>query len=135
MADSLFCYGTLRSSAVIDAVLGMELEGENGFLADYALYRFSKVLYPGIVEQSGGRVEGVVYHGIFSELLNELDQYEGRQYVRQIHEITLENGTVCPAHVYITRQEFLPELTSEPWDYNTFIEKGLLVKYLQYLSS
>jgi gamma-glutamylcyclotransferase (GGCT)/AIG2-like uncharacterized protein YtfP len=46
------------------------------------------------------RVKGDVFEGVTEQLLERLDRYEGQEYVRQLAEVTMEDGRSVTAYFY-----------------------------------
>lgn len=123
-AKALYVYGTLQVPAIFRQIVGRALTGEPATLEGYARYRVQSRVYPAIVEQAGGRVEGLVYAGLSSTELAHLDLYEGDLYERRVVELTRQ-GVGTLAHVYVLRAGQHHLLSSEAWDLEAFTRDHL----------
>lgn len=123
--ESLFCYGTLQSPLVMKAVTGNAYDGQEATLLDWARYRVEKTEYPGIIQEQGQRVTGKLYWGIDEEALEKLDAFEGDKYERVVVPITLADGSVKNAWAYAFKDEYLNLLSSDPWEFDRFLQNGL----------
>lgn len=86
----VFVYGTLRSGGVAAGLIdGVRIPAE---LADHALYGRTHP-YPFVVRRHGGTVHGEVVD-ISTDRLNELDEYEGDEYVRVARTVRTDHGDV-----------------------------------------
>jgi gamma-glutamylcyclotransferase (GGCT)/AIG2-like uncharacterized protein YtfP len=124
--DRLFVYGTLRRGAENEFAQLMEKSAR--FLSQACIRGrlFRVAHYPGLgaPEDRNDWVKGDVFEGVTAEMLQRLDDYEGPEYVRQLAEITLENGSHVAAFVYLYA---LPTEGLEliPFgDWNEFISKS-----------
>ncbi|MBM9511314.1 gamma-glutamylcyclotransferase family protein [Desulfogranum marinum] len=123
--EALFCYGTLQSPLVMKAVTGTAYDGTEAILHDWARYRVEKTEYPGIRVEDGGAVFGKLYWGIDEEAFVQLDAFEGDKYERLVVPITLPDGTVQDAWAYAFKNEYLNLLSTDPWDFDRFMQNGL----------
>lgn len=100
--DRLFVYGTLRPGcqnqhaerlAKSARHIGLaSMSGRLQWLGEYL------ALTPSTCKQD--RVPGDVFEGVTPELFERLDEYEGTEYLRQIGEVTMEDGRTLPAYFY-----------------------------------
>lgn len=86
----VFVYGTLRSGGVAEGLIdGVRRPAE---LGDHALYGRTHP-YPFVVPRQGETVHGEVVD-IATDLLDELDEYEGDEYVRVERTVHTDLGSV-----------------------------------------
>ncbi len=123
--ETLFCYGTLQSPLVMKAVAGKAYDGTEAMLADWARYRVEQTEYPGIRVENGATVSGKLYWGIDEGVLVKFDAFEGDKYRRVIVPITLPDGTIQDAWAYAFKDEYLNLLSTDPWDFDRFMQNGL----------
>ena len=132
-SDLLFVYGTLRKGA--NHPMYNFLMKNSSFLAEASINGRLYLIdyYPGLVlsKNNSETVLGEVYRLFEPErLLQELDEYEecgvnyldSAEYKREIHEITLADGTKCLAWLYLYIQ---------PVEQLMLIESGDFISYLQ----
>lgn len=129
---ALYVYGTLQVPAIFQQIVGRALRAVPATLEGYARYRVQARVYPAIVEQAGGRVEGLVYGGLSSAELERLDLYEGDLYERRVVDLS-KGGVFIQAHVYVLRVDQHHLLSSDAWDLDTFT-RDHLKDYLSQIS-
>lgn len=122
---SLFCYGTLQSPLVMKAVTGKAYEGQEATLQNWGRYRVERTEYPGIREENNSSVCGKVYWRIDEEDMEKLDAFEGDKYQRVKVPVVLSDGTVADAWAYAFKEEYAKHLSSDPWDFDRFMQNGL----------
>lgn len=115
---ALFFFGTLLEPLVLSLVTGLAITG--GDLAPASLAGFRRVRvrgksYPTLVAAPADRVVGAVWRGRHPEAIARLNAYEGEGYRGELHRVTLDDGSVLTAWVYLTRPELL-EPSEESWD-------------------
>ena len=118
-AHALYVYGTLQVPAIFEQIVGRRLKAEPATLEGYARYRVQARVYPAIVEQIGGRVDGLVYAGLSSTELARLDLYE-----RRVVDLSRQ-GVEIQAHVYVLRAGQHHLLSPDAWDLDTFTRDHL----------
>lgn len=106
------------------AVTGQRFNRTPGFLPDYRRRAVKGEVYPGILPELGGVVEGIVYRNLPETAWARLDVFEGEIYQRQIVGVTLTNGTPVEAHTYVVRPEFENRLDTREWDFKKFLQSG-----------
>lgn len=110
MKEKLFVYGTLgpgRPNAhILKAVGGTWDEGvirgnlrEEGWGAELG--------YPGLeLDALGGEIDGFIFTSEkLAEHWQSLDEFEGEAYQRVLSKVTLKDGTIVEANVYILYSE------------------------------
>ena len=127
MPDQLFCYGTLCIGEIMRRVSGALPASTAATLANHACYALVGLAYPAILPQKGGRVSGVLYHGLSRAQLNKLDAYEGVQYRRVRVWVTGENEQRVQAWTYVLQPRYYHRLTDTHWSLDQFRREGLSV--------
>jgi len=101
--DRLFVYGTLRLGHANDHARALA----NGarFLGQALIpgRLFRVAHYPGLTAPASTNewVKGEVFEGVTAEMFQRLDDYEGSDYMRQLAEVTMENGSRVAAYLYL----------------------------------
>lgn len=106
------------------AVTGHRFNRTPGFLRDYWRRAVKGEVYPGILPERGGVVEGIVYLDLPDTAWARLDAFEGEMYQRQIVGVTLTDSTLIEVHTYVVRPEFENRLDSSDWDFEKFLQSG-----------
>ena len=104
--DRLFTYGSLQPGGQNERVLG-SIEGEwqaaavRGFLVDTGWG--AALGYPAIrLDDDGDIVRGLVLTSTeLGDHWERLDEFEGSEDRRVITDVTLDDGRLVPAHVYV----------------------------------
>jgi nudix-type nucleoside diphosphatase (YffH/AdpP family) len=111
MADFFF-YGTLCHAPLLDLVLGRRAVMQTAHLPNHAVYWAKGGAFPLIVEQAGGRADGLLLTGLTEAEAARLDYYEGGfGYLTQDVPVETAAGPVV-ARVYIpTAGTWLPGAT------------------------
>jgi gamma-glutamylcyclotransferase (GGCT)/AIG2-like uncharacterized protein YtfP len=96
-------YGTLRRGSQNAYALAL---AENARFISHArirgrLYRVAH--YPGLVspQSENDWVTGDIFERVNSKMFEQLDDYEGDDYVRQLSQVTMENGQLTSVYVYL----------------------------------
>jgi gamma-glutamylcyclotransferase (GGCT)/AIG2-like uncharacterized protein YtfP len=124
MTKDYFAYGTLMCEDIMLAVTGHRFNRTPGFLRDYRRRAVKGEVYPGILPERDGVVEGIVYRDLPDTAWARLDPFEGEMYQRQIVGVTLADSTPIEAHTYVVRPEFENRLDSSDWDFEKFLQSG-----------
>ncbi|KAB2888783.1 MAG: gamma-glutamylcyclotransferase [Desulfobulbaceae bacterium] len=120
----LFTYGTLMSPDIMARVAGCRLASVPARLAGYRRTLVLDEVYPGIVEDEGCVVDGILYLGAPEEAISRLDAFEGEMYDRREVGVTMEGGETRTVMTYVFRPEYRSRLTDIPWDYQRFLASG-----------
>ncbi len=126
----LFAYGTLRCTEVVRAVLGWQPRGARVLAAGYGVYYLKGECFPGLVQECGSCVEGIVYEGLCRKDWARLDEYECESfYQRRIVQVSdPDPGFSCSPGVqaYVVDPEMASAVLSPIWwDYTDFVQKHL----------
>ncbi len=97
---------------------------ETGWLNDYARYLVKNQSFPGLVYEPGACTEGTLYHELKPRHLKRLDAYEGLLYSRERLSIETEDGSPCPALVYVIPEQKRSILSSRSWDKDSFARQS-----------
>ena len=117
--SSLFAYGTLMSEEILRGVTGKTFSRDTAVLHGFGRYALRGEVYPGLVEETNGSVEGVVYYRIPDAAWRLLDRFEGSGY-RKIDVRILCGDTAVAARTYLLRPE-LHSLSQTPWSFEAFM--------------
>jgi gamma-glutamylcyclotransferase (GGCT)/AIG2-like uncharacterized protein YtfP len=120
LTAALFAYGTLELPAVLEALVGRELESEPALLAGFARFRLRGLPFPGAVASPGAATPGRLYHALDRGSLALLDAWEGELYERRRVEVRGAAGQLLPAFAYLLAARHAGLLSSEPWQRERF---------------
>jgi len=102
LLDRLFVYGTLRLGSTNEYAELLARQAQYVGRAKIAgrLYRVAH--YPGLAppESIADLVKGDVFAAVSAQLFEQMDEYEGPEYSRQITEVKMENGRTLTAYCY-----------------------------------
>ncbi len=121
----LFVYGTLEFPVIVKKLLGFSLTGEPVQLQGYERYLLVNRNYPGIIRAPGKRVDGVLYQGVTPKYFKVLDRYEDDIYARRRVRVLNSHGQLVTAWTYVIPLRHKRELSSRPWDRETFMNTQL----------
>lgn len=98
---NLFVYGTLMEPDLRHSLTGQSIRAEPACLLDFQRFQNPRG-YPYILASPGGRVDGMLLHGIDDKALQALDRYEaeGDLYLRTKVVVATDGGR-CPCEAYI----------------------------------
>jgi len=130
--NNLFVYGTLMCQDIMLEVTGYRLLSPDsnfeppfyhselvsepsggtvrGILKGYSRRSVRGEVYPAIVPNEKGMVEGILYKDIPPEAWDRLDEFEGEMYSRQSVQIILPDETIVLAETYVIRPEYIHHL-------------------------
>lgn len=118
---NLFAYGTLMCEDIMVEAAGCYPARCQGILAGYIRCPVKGEVYPAIIPDEKGRVEGVLYFDISMQALERLDRFEGELYSRQSVAIRLPDKTNISAETYVLQSEFLHCAERMEWDFENFL--------------
>ena len=98
------------------------IEAQPALLHDYVRFLVKGQSYPGIVEQSGQAVEGVLYCDVDEDALAHLDLFEGDLYERRTVRVATAGGDKT-AFVYVVPAAQKSFLSTQPWDKEQFRQR------------
>lgn len=119
-----FAYGTLMSEDIMEEVAGCGLAHDPGILRGYSRRAVKREVFPALIADAAGRVEGVVYHDLTAPAWERLDRFEGDIYVRTHVIIELSNGEIIPAETYVIHPASVDLLEPFEWDFAEFLRNG-----------
>ncbi len=105
-------------------VSGCHLPYTTGTLRGFSRWAVKRELYPAVVQDNDGTVNGVVYLNVPDSAWNRLDQYEGEMYNRQSVDIVSDNGETIYAEIYVLQPGFINQLDGSDWDFDDFVANG-----------
>jgi gamma-glutamylcyclotransferase (GGCT)/AIG2-like uncharacterized protein YtfP len=123
MNHAIFTYGTLIYQEILAAIAGKTFMAVPASLDDFVRYRVRGRVFPGILQQRGASVDGVVYLGLSKVQLQRLDRYESDFYRRQLVRVQLDNGRQLLAWTYVVPEEKKSVLSREAWDETIFLQQ------------
>ena len=132
MMNNLFAYGTLMCPDILQEVTGCCSPYLEGILTGYSRRAIKGEVYPAIIPDENGTVEGILYVDIPAGAWVRLDEFEDEMYSRQPVEIRLSAEAVVPAMTYVIRPEFQHHLEEQEWDYQNFLrhhKNGFIMEY------
>lgn len=121
MKNNLFAYGTLMCEDIMMEVAGCCPAHCRGILTGYSRRPVRGEVYPALIPDEKGGVEGILYFDISTHALELLDQFEGEIYSRRAVEIRLPYETVVHAESYVLQPEFLHRIEETEWDFDNFL--------------
>ncbi len=119
-----FAYGTLMSEKVLRKVTGETFPRTSGTLSGFARYAIRNEVYPGLIEEELGQVEGVVYSGLSTAAWNLLDRFEGSMY-KKINVFIRCNHEQVSAETYLLKLEYRPVLEKHSWNFDAFLRERI----------
>ena len=122
--NHLFAYGTLICADILAEVAGCRAVGESAVLRGYDRRQVIGADYPGILPQSGGTVEGLVYRDLPPAAWCRLDRFEGEMYRRVTVAVRLASGGKLQVQAYVVRPAWRHRLGVSDWDRDGFLREG-----------
>ena len=121
MILSLFGYGTLEISLVMEAVTGKSFHSTGAVLSDHARFLLPGETYPGIFRDYGSQVTGVLYEEVDRDSLALLDLFEGDFFRRERVQVMTPSQPRVDAYTYVVPAEHRLLFSTQPWDREVFI--------------
>ncbi|MGB7567737.1 MAG: gamma-glutamylcyclotransferase family protein [Chitinivibrionales bacterium] len=112
---NLFVYGTLLSKAIWKSIVTGDYASDSAVLKGYARKKVKGKNYPGLIEQAGSEVEGMIHYNISEEDFRKLDIYEGKEYERTKVFVQLLSGKSARCITYLFKKEYFNRLTESEW--------------------
>ncbi len=122
---AVFTYGTLMTASIMRGVTGHSFQSVAATLHGFARYSVREENYPGIIEETGASVAGILYTGVDAISLERLDRFEGDMYRRIAVEVLDSRGSRLTAFTYLVREAYRQMLTKRPWDPEAFRKSGM----------
>ena len=121
--ENLFAYGTLMSQEIFRAVTGVQIDSQAAILTGFSCWSVRGEVYPAIIPDASGLVQGVVYRSIDGQVWRCLDQYEGPMYTRQAVTVRLNDGTLLSASTYAWNGDDVAQLDRPGWRFSDFMDR------------
>ncbi len=112
---NLFAYGTLMDKDIMLKVAGCLPDCGPARLQGFKRMCVRGKAYPGIIPSNSCAVDGLLYRDVPSFAWQNLDDYEGIIYKRQLVEVTTHENLRSEAYVYVIRKAFYHLLEDKPW--------------------
>lgn len=119
----LFLYGTLLDEDIAVVVCGVPLVGDVATLSGYRCRNLVNEVYPGIIPHEGEVVAGRLCHDVSPAIVQQLDDYEGPQYVRHQVKVEIVGGEPVIAQAYVLAPAHEHELGSDEWNLEVFVRR------------
>jgi gamma-glutamylcyclotransferase (GGCT)/AIG2-like uncharacterized protein YtfP len=120
----LAAYGTLMLREVMTALLGRLPGSEPILLRGYSRYGVRGQVYPGLVADPSGAVDGLLFFDLDEREMAILDRFEDDFYERAVIEVPSSRGPVA-ARLYPVPPKFRHLLEETPWEPTIFKERHL----------
>ncbi len=131
MSD-LFFYGTLRHQPLLELVLGRPLSQltiSQAFLPDHAVYGVEGQAFPMIVQEVGGKAEGLLVQELSPQDIERLIFYEGGfEYGLSPQVVELADGSKVEAQVFYPEPGLWTQDT--PWSLQDWVDEWAEVTVL-----
>ena len=121
---SIFVYGTLMCKDIFQSVSRTLPRAQKATLKGYRRFAIKNEYYPGVIEQKGFDVEGLVYDEVPEQSWVLLDSFEGDMYERKEVKVHLENGENVDAFVYVIKPEYTHLMGANDWSFERFVRSG-----------
>ena len=120
MGENVFTYGTLMFTEVMEAVTGRRFPSEEATLRGYSRYGLRDLVYPGIVKDTEGMTDGMMYRDVDALSLKYLHAFEDELYRCERHPVVVEQR-MEPALVYVVKTKWAKKVINPiPWSPNDF---------------
>jgi len=113
--SDVFAYGTFLFPQIMTAITGREHDGQKAWINNFAAFKVTGDIYPGIWPLEGVQTEGILYHNVSKEELEAMDRYEGEEYSRELLPVETEDGEIHKVWVYVFRAAYKHLLSETPW--------------------
>jgi len=125
MTPSLFTYGTLEISLVMEAVTGKSFHSTVAVLSNFARFLLQGETYPGIFRDYGSEVTGVLYEKVDRDSFALLDLFEGDFFRRERVQVITPSQPQVNAFTYVVPAEHRLLFSTQPWDREAFTSLNL----------
>jgi len=130
---SVFTYGTLQFSEVMQAVTGLNLKPAAATLTGYQRFKIKERTFPGLIKKQSIITDGMLYRDLDETAIEKLDQFEDVMYERCLVDVQVNNETE-QAFVYVTQKDYEDCLLYQEWSLEEFSKKYLKL-YLKRIAS
>ena len=124
MAPNMFVYGSLMNHEVLRILLTRVPRNEKAALNGFRRCQIAERSYPGVIEDSTTKVDGVVLLGLSDREVGILDEFEGDEYERVSTKVFLEDESCSEMQASVYKYIGGQALDTE-WDYEHFLEHHL----------
>ncbi len=121
----LFVYGSLQHPLVWQRLIDRDCREQQAVLTGWKAVKVKHQDYPGLAQADNGKVFGILKSGLSAADFEILDKFEGEQYRRIQLAVTDADRLVQQAYVYIFKEDYLPQLSSQIWSYQKFRQQCL----------
>ena len=121
---NLFAYGSLMCADILYKITACRLSYSPATLAAYKRCSVRDETYPGLVEEKGSSVTGVVYFSVPEDAWLRLDIFEGEMYSRGVVRVSCDDQISVDAATYVIRPQFRNRLSSSDWNFQEFLQSG-----------
>lgn len=118
---NLFTYGTLMVPEIMTQVSGSQYLSQKATIFNYVRKTVSGEVYPAIIKQKGGVVEGMLYFNLSKEAFERLDKFEGPLYERTETKAVCKDGKHVVTYTYVITPNFAHQLSDDNWNYENFL--------------
>jgi gamma-glutamylcyclotransferase (GGCT)/AIG2-like uncharacterized protein YtfP len=116
-AYDLFVYGSLQEPEVVYVLLNRVPDHVSAVLSGFHRFRLKGRVYPTILPDGTGKVNGKVLKGITDDELKMLDEFEDVEYDRKTVEVMLtDTSEKLQVETYVWKNKDDPDLYGE-WDF------------------
>ncbi len=109
---------------IMHAVSGASCRCLAAVLPNHVRKKVRGEVFPGMIGETGARVEGLLYLDVPAPAIDRLDRFEGLQYVRQEVTVTGRNGKRIAGEAYVFAVDAINQLTDDEWDFKEFMKTG-----------
>jgi hypothetical protein len=121
---SMFFFGTLMDADILAIILGRTppaAEREPAFLRGWRRVYVAGRTYPMLVDHPGGRVEGLLVHGLSERDCTRLSYYEGWEYVTEPVTVRTLSGKTVETEMFTCSSGILAD--SRDWKLDVWQRK------------
>ena len=120
---SVFTYGTLAITEVMEAVTGKTFPSYEGIADHFSSFLLKDRIYPGMTSAPNHTTKGRLYVEVDMRTLWLLDQFEDPVYCREMISVMIPSlETTIPAYAYVIPLQHQDHLSSQPWNRQDFVD-------------
>ena len=117
----VFAYGSLTFEHIWVEVTGATNKYTTAFITNVSRKKLINKPYPGGIKTDTLKpLEGRMYFDLSTQQIERLDNFEGELYIREKHEVRLDDGTKEYAHIYLIKDMYQSYVTDEDWELADF---------------
>jgi gamma-glutamylcyclotransferase (GGCT)/AIG2-like uncharacterized protein YtfP len=120
---SVFVYGTLQYPSIVTLLLGRTPETTKALVKGYRRYGLHSFVFPAVIEDPKGQVEGLLLSGLSEEDMAILDDYEGDEYCKHsvdVFSLDDPDTLLCTSSLYVWMDEYKHMINGKEWDVSAF---------------